>query len=53
LADETVYKNVMPKLRDNGLLVGPAEHNKIVLRPPYVITKEQIDSIISIFEKVL
>jgi acetylornithine/succinyldiaminopimelate/putrescine aminotransferase len=53
LADETVYKNVMPKLRDNGLLVGPAEHNKIVLRPPYVITKEQIDSMISIFEKVL
>jgi len=53
LINQEVYENVMPKLKENGLLVGPAENNKIVLRPPYVITKEQIDAMISIFERLL
>ena len=43
----------MPKLKENGLLVGAAEYNKIVLRPPYVITKENIDDMISVFEDLL
>ena len=51
--DQEVYETVMPKLKENGLLVGPAANNKIVLRPPYVITKEQIDHMISIFEEIL
>jgi 4-aminobutyrate aminotransferase len=51
--DQEVYENIMPKLKENGLLVGPAANNKIVLRPPYVITKEQIDHMISIFEEIL
>ena len=51
--NQEVYETVMPKLKENGLLVGPAANNKIVLRPPYVITKEQIDHIVSIFEQLL
>ena len=51
--DQEVYENIMPKLKENGLLVGPAANNKIVLRPPYVITKEQIDHMVSIFERLL
>ena len=51
--DQEVYETVMPKLKENGLLVGPAANNKIVLRPPYVITKEQIDHMVSIFERLL
>ena len=53
MIDQEVYENIMPKLKENGLLVGPAANNKIVLRPPYVITKEQIDHMISIFEEIL
>ena len=51
--DQEVYETVMPKLKENGLLVGPAANYKIVLRPPYIITKEQIDHMISIFEEIL
>ena len=43
----------MPKLKENGLLVGAAANNKIILRPPYVITKENIDQMITVFEKLL
>ena len=53
LYDKNFYDDVMPKLRENGLLVGPAANNKIVLRPPYVITKENIDDMISVFEDLL
>lgn len=53
LYDKNLYKDTMPKLKENGLLVGAAEHNKIVLRPPYVITKENIDDMISVFEDLL
>lgn len=53
LINQEVYENVMPQLKEHGLLVGPAEHHKIVLRPPYVITKEQIDSIVDTFERLL
>ena len=53
LIDSEVYENIMPTLKENGLLVGFASNNKIVLRPPYVITKEQIDSMITVLEKLL
>ena len=53
LYDKNFYNNIMPKLKENGLLVGAAANNKIVLRPPYVITKENIEDMISVFENVL
>ncbi len=51
--NQEVYEKVMPKLKENGLIVGPAANNKIVLRPPYVITKEQIDYMVEILERLL
>ena len=51
--DQEVYENIMPKLKENGLLAGSAANNKIVLRPPYVITKEQIDQMVSVLEIIL
>ncbi len=53
LYDKNFYNNIMPKLKENGLLVGATANNKIILRPPYVITKENIDDMISVFENVL
>ena len=53
LYDKNFYNNIMPKLKENGLLVGAAANNKIILRPPYVITKENIDDMVSVFENVL
>ena len=43
----------MPKLKEKGLFDGAAANNKIILRPPYVITKENIDDMVSVFENVL
>ena len=53
LCDKDVYDTVMLKIKENGLLVGPAEHQKIVLRPPYVITKENIDQMMAVFYTLL
>lgn len=53
LSDKEDYEKVMPKIREHGLIVGPAANNKIVLRPPYVITKENIDQMMTIFENIL
>ena len=53
LIDQETFDNTTSKLKEKGLLVGVAEYNKIVLRPPYVITKEQIDYMISILEGLL
>ena len=53
LYDKNFYNDIMPKLKENGLLVGAAANNKIILRPPYVITKENIDQMITVFEKLL
>lgn len=53
LTNQEVYETIMPKLKENGLLAGSAANNKIVLRPPYLITKEQIDQIISVLEIIL
>ncbi len=53
LYDKETYDDVMAKLKENGLLAGPAANYKIVLRPPYVITKENVDHMITIFEELL
>jgi len=52
LTDKESFERIMPMLAEEGLLVSPGANNKIVLRPPYVITEENIDHMIRIFEKV-
>lgn len=52
LADKETFDRIMPMLAEEGLLVSPGANNKIVLRPPYVITRENIDRMITIFERI-
>ena len=45
--DAKFFADVQQKVREAGLIIGSAENNKLVLRPPYVITKEDIDHVVS------
>jgi len=45
--DQEFFTSVQKKVREAGLITGTAENYKIVLRPPYVITKEDIDEVVS------
>ena len=53
LRDQEMFEYILKNARDNGLIIGASENRKIVLRPPYVITKEDIDEVISIFKRIL
>lgn len=53
ITDKETYNCVMAELKEKHLLVGRGENNKIVLRPPYVITKEQIDVFIKVLKAKL
>ena len=48
-----VFAFVQKKAKEQGLLMGTGDYQKLVLRPPYVITKEDIDDMISILKKIL
>lgn len=41
------------KMKENGLIAGIAENQKIILRPPYVITKDDIDDVVSKMLKIV
>lgn len=53
LSDQEVFETVCRKAKENGLIVGTGEHFKIVLRPPYVITGEDIDAVVSMLAYIL
>lgn len=44
---------VQKKAKAAGLIIGAAEYNKLVLRPPYVITRQDIDEVASILQKCI
>ena len=46
--DGEVFESVMKNAREKGLLIGSGENHKLVLRPPYVITREDIDAVAEI-----
>lgn len=46
-----IFAVVQQKVKDAGLIIGSAENNKLVLRPPYVITKADIDAVVSILQQ--
>ena len=50
---EDFFRSVFRKAREAGLIIGAGENNKIVLRPPYVITKDDIDKVIFILENAI
>lgn len=47
------FAAVQKKAKEAGLIIGAAEYNKLVLRPPYVITKQDIDEVVSILQKCI
>jgi len=51
--DQEFFEAVHKMVKEHGLITGTAENHKIVLRPPYVITKEDIDEVVSILQEIL
>ncbi|MBE6115161.1 MAG: aminotransferase class III-fold pyridoxal phosphate-dependent enzyme, partial [Erysipelotrichaceae bacterium] len=51
--DEDFFESVILKVKENRLIVGMGENHKLVLRPPYVITKEEIDEVVSILQRIV
>lgn len=51
--DREVFEAVLVKAREKGLLLGTGENRKILLRPPYVITKEDIDEVTAVLQTVI
>ena len=50
--DQIIFEIVQKQMKESGLITGSAENNKIILRPPYVIKKEDIDEVMKILEKI-
>ena len=48
-----VFEAVQKQAKENGLVIGSGEHHKLVLRPPYVITKEDVDAVAAILRRIL
>lgn len=51
--DQEVFASVQKKAKEAGLIIGAGENSKLVLRPPYVITKEDIDAVVSVLKRIL
>lgn len=51
--NQEILEAVQKKAKDSGLIIGTGENHKLVLRPPYVITKEDIDDVAAILQKIL
>lgn len=50
--DREVFEAVQKKAKENGLIIGSGENRKLVFRPPYVITKEDIDNVVRILQGI-
>lgn len=51
--DQETFEAVHRTLKKNRMIAGTGENRKIVLRPPYVITKADIDDVVGILQKSL
>lgn len=51
--DVALFESVLKRANMRGLIIGSGEYNKLVFRPPYVITKDEIDTIVSVLEQIL
>ena len=51
--DAAVFESVLKQAKLRGLIIGSGEYNKLVFRPPYVITEDEINAIISVLEQIL
>lgn len=51
--DQSVFEAVQKAAKEKGLLIGSGENHKLVLRPPYVITKQDIDEVMAVLYRIL
>ena len=51
--DPELFAAVQWEAKEAGLIMGSGEHNKLVLRPPYVITKTDIDAVTAILQQII
>ena len=51
--DREVFETVQKEAKAGGLIIGSGEHNKIVLRPPYVISREDVDEVTAILQRAV
>ena len=51
--DQSVFEAVQKSAKEKGLLIGSGENHKLVLRPPYVITKQDIDEVMAVLYRIL
>lgn len=51
--DTALFESVLNQAKTRGLIIGSGEYNKLVFRPPYVITKDEIDTIVSVLDQIL
>lgn len=47
------FASVQKKAKEAGLIIGSGENRKLVLRPPYVITKDDVDEVAAILQRVI
>ena len=50
---QEIFAAVQKRAKEKGLIIGTGENHKIVLRPPYVITKEDIDEVVFILQSII
>ncbi len=51
--NQECFEYVQKKAKENRLIIGAGENHKLVLRPPYVITKKDIDAVVSILQNIM
>ncbi len=51
--NQELFESVQKKAKESRLIIGAAENHKLVFRPPYVITKEDIDEVVSALQQIL
>lgn len=51
--DQEFHEYIYKKMKETGLIAGSAENHKIIFRPPYAITKDDIDEVVLIMRKII
>ena len=51
--NQSVFETAQKAAKEKGLLIGSGENHKLVLRPPYVITKQDIDEVMAVLYRIL
>jgi len=53
LQSAEAQKQLLPALRQEGLFVGGAAHNGLMLKPPYTVSADQVEAMLAILDRCL